>query len=1252
VDVYGTYNQASVSTDHSVLFDITAPSVSFSSVSPVSPGSSLMPTLFGATSEASIVTLYFDFACTTARSSSVNSSVFAASGIALSSPVSTNMTTTIYAQAFDAAGNASLCTSMVAYTHDGSAPTVTSVNSSTANGFYKAGDVISIQVLFSESIVVSGVPQLTVATGGNGVANYSSGSGSSVLEFTYTVEAGQNSVDLDYLSTSALSAGVYIRDGAGNDAIRTLPAVGASGSLGSNKDIFIDTTIPTISFNSISPSSPGTSLTPTLTMTLSETSKTGGLRLFSDSSCTIAISSATTGAIGLKSITSNSLTSNSTTIIRAAMTDLAGNSSACVTLVSYTHDSQSPSVTSVTTSNISGVYSIGSTISISVSFDEAVSVSGNPTLSLNTSPSRSASYYSGSGTSTLVFRYSPVSGDAATRLDYVATSSLSGTIIDLAGNAAALTLPTVGTSGLYAANLVINTTMATVVSVNSTLANGSYRAGQVVPIQIKFSDLVTVTGVPTLSLNTVPTRIASYVSGSSSSTLVFNYTVQSGDVAGILDYANENALSLAGGTIVDSQSVDVSLGLPAIGSGGSLGVVSQITIDTTSPTVTNVIASSPNGSYSVGSQILINVNFSEVVNVTGSPRIQLNVTNNAATVRYATYSSGSGTGTLVFSYVVQGPVSSAGDQSPDLDYTSSNALTLNGGAITDQAGNQAVLSLASPGAAYSLGYNSNIFVDSSLPNSLSISGVTCCSVSPLKAGSTEMTVSYPLNSNAFTTVKIVRALGADAPSDCSSGTVAKTYSGPFTDGAQVSFVDKVAVFGQAVSYRVCGLDSAGFTLATSTAVNIATSKVHFLFASSTTVTGGSFGGVTAANNTCQTAGNTFDSTLTWRALISDATMEAAGRIPVAGPIYNTAASPKAVAMDYSALWSGNLAASIAYSQTGGAVTGAAWTGTAIGGSRSSTNCSNWSNTAGVGDAGSSISTSSTWLNNAATACNTSGLRFYCYSLAMQPLTSFSVSTPSSGNAGDVTVNMNFPTDTANWKTAEVRRILGKTAPTCSTGTVVKTFDGTTAPFTSGSFTDATGTPSAFYSYAVCVYSGTNTLAATYTHATNGYVRTRRTTGSYIIFVNNATTKGNISSATADSNCQLSGNAIIGSKTWRAVLSTGGTLSTRLNLLSGYDVRNLAGGLVATSSSFLSGGTLTNAVSYTKTFTTSTAAVWTGFTSSGASDANNCSNWTSAAGGTSGVTGLSGSTATNWISNQTQTCNKSYGYYCMSTSTPD
>ena len=67
-----------------------------------------------------------------------------------------------------------------AYEVDTTVPTVTNVTSTTANGTYGVGSVIAVRVSFSESVAVTGTPQLTLETGGTDrVVDYSSGSGTS-----------------------------------------------------------------------------------------------------------------------------------------------------------------------------------------------------------------------------------------------------------------------------------------------------------------------------------------------------------------------------------------------------------------------------------------------------------------------------------------------------------------------------------------------------------------------------------------------------------------------------------------------------------------------------------------------------------------------------------------------------------------------------------------------------------------------------------------------------------------------------------------------------------------------------------------------------------------------------------------------------------------------------------------------------------------------------------------------------------------
>ena len=138
---------------------------------------------------------------------------------------------------------------------DTTAPTISGVSSSTADGSYKAGDSITINVEFSEAVTVNttnGTPTLELETGSTDrTATYASGSGTNTLAFTYTVQSGETSSDLDFKSTSALSLNSgTIKDAVGNNATLTLSTPGASGSLAANNALIIDTTAPTISITS------------------------------------------------------------------------------------------------------------------------------------------------------------------------------------------------------------------------------------------------------------------------------------------------------------------------------------------------------------------------------------------------------------------------------------------------------------------------------------------------------------------------------------------------------------------------------------------------------------------------------------------------------------------------------------------------------------------------------------------------------------------------------------------------------------------------------------------------------------------------------------------------------------------------------------------------------------------------------------------------------------------------------------------
>lgn len=133
-------------------------------------------------------------------------------------------------------------------TVDTTPPTVTGVSSTLADGHYKAGQVVPVTATFSENVTVTGTPKLTLSTGtpATTAVDYTSGTGTNVLMFNYTVAAGNTSADLDYAATTslALNSGT-IQDLATNNATLTLAAPAATNSLGANKALVIDTTAPT-----------------------------------------------------------------------------------------------------------------------------------------------------------------------------------------------------------------------------------------------------------------------------------------------------------------------------------------------------------------------------------------------------------------------------------------------------------------------------------------------------------------------------------------------------------------------------------------------------------------------------------------------------------------------------------------------------------------------------------------------------------------------------------------------------------------------------------------------------------------------------------------------------------------------------------------------------------------------------------------------------------------------------------------------
>ncbi|MBA5249987.1 MAG: hypothetical protein FE834_10765, partial [Gammaproteobacteria bacterium] len=143
--------------------------------------------------------------------------------------------------ASDTVGNTTVITKT--FTLDTTAPTITNITSTTANGSFKTNDTIDLQVTISENMNTGSTIMLTLEIGTTDrIVTLTRDSTNARLYIgTYTVQAGDTAADLNAIGiTTGTTAPV---DGAGNALTLTLPN---NQNLSDNKDLVIDTIAPII----------------------------------------------------------------------------------------------------------------------------------------------------------------------------------------------------------------------------------------------------------------------------------------------------------------------------------------------------------------------------------------------------------------------------------------------------------------------------------------------------------------------------------------------------------------------------------------------------------------------------------------------------------------------------------------------------------------------------------------------------------------------------------------------------------------------------------------------------------------------------------------------------------------------------------------------------------------------------------------------------------------------------------------------
>ena len=548
------------------------------------------------------------------------------------------------------------------------------------DGIYAADDKIGVTVTFSEPVVVTGRPRLTLDVGGEDrTAEYEIGTGTTALLFAYKVD--EDDEDDDGVSIAAdqlrLNGGT-ITDRANNAAFLTHSAVttqsghrvdGVRPKLVSTGGAVANGATLTLTFDEPldGSSSPPAAF---FMVTGGDTSRTVTGVALSGSAALLTLDPAVEhGETGLRvSYTVPTGTGAS------PLQDVLGNDANRLNNLSVTNetpDTTPPAVSKLEITSDPGTdrtYAVEDEIQVTVTFSETVEVTGRPRLRLELGGgNRTATYGGGSGTAALVFTYEVAAGESDTDGVGVEADSLSGgTIRDEAQNDAVL-------------------------DHDGLAADSGHRVDGVKP-------RLAASGGAVVDGTTLTLTYDEPLDGSSRPE-TGDFTVAGGDrartVAGVRVNGSAVVLTLDVGAEHLEAGIQVSYTPgtnPIRDVPGNQAVelsrepVTNETPDTTPPEVESLGITSNPGSdrtYAAEDEIEVTVTFSETVEVEGTPQLRLRV---GSRTRTGGYLRGTGTAALVFAYEV-----ADGDEDTDGVSIEAGRIALNGGTIEDEAENAAEL---------------------------------------------------------------------------------------------------------------------------------------------------------------------------------------------------------------------------------------------------------------------------------------------------------------------------------------------------------------------------------------------------------------------------------------------------------------------------------------------------------------------------------------------------------------------------------
>jgi len=379
----------------------------------------------------------------------------------------------------DAAENASTTDAkadIVPTYSDTTAPTVLEFTSTTANGGYKAGDVINITATTSETVLAGSKIVVALNSGSGDTATLEASTNGNKMSGTYTVGAGDTSSDLSI--TQAFTVSSPVTDTYGNTL--SVKAIPSGENLSDNSAIVIDTAIPTSTIASAKYDKAGGKITLTganfttvgasasdvkaqldwtkFVWDLDGNASNAGVTFAVGDITSATITNATTMVIDLTAAKQLSLeatagfgadglldtnTSDQIDIAAGFTRDAALNASttdAAVNIVPTYADTARPTVSSFTSTTVDGSYNSGDAINITANMSEAVLGGSQMTVLLDSRSGNKVELTALQNGTTLVGTYTVAGADSSgdLKVSSYSLTDASGnldSVLDVAGNA-------------------------------------------------------------------------------------------------------------------------------------------------------------------------------------------------------------------------------------------------------------------------------------------------------------------------------------------------------------------------------------------------------------------------------------------------------------------------------------------------------------------------------------------------------------------------------------------------------------------------------------------------------------------------------------------------------------------------------------------------------------------------------------------------------------------------------------------------